>query len=389
MSRLTPWWLCVLLSHSAQANVDAVWVAALQEEAATASAQTAPAPLSNEVLRAAWAKLDAAGQREAAEWFRQEARALPIFQNTLIAYAKGRLEKDPYDWPKPQADPVFDPKTHAPAQPIARVPAATESKAYQRQWTRLLAFRKDRRLRSAWSYDYVARTVERVGDPRDPAHLFENGIQGFAPDLDLVEALTQMALDDGALQAVHAAFGHTYAIRSGQCFPGITLYDAWSSGQKIEMPDVECLGLLHILLDDWKSFTAPVPGNRQKPLYQKIEELFLPIYRARSLQTALARSYLIAAPKLDDGYAGTETFLHHRWELASSDPAKLQGELPAAKKWESWMKQGQKKLRRDEAALALAQGRQQHLAYGEAQVRLVWERVLRGMGVLADPQTRE
>ncbi len=373
MSRLFALLCCAFLSHTTPFALALSMHLSMQTRAAD--------PVPEAQLRAAWNRLDEAGKREAAEWFSQEARALPIFQNTLIAYAKGQLEKDPYDWPSPEPDPVFDPAVHAPAQPIARVPAKPDSKAYQRQWKRLVEFRHRRPLRSAWTYDYARGTVERVADYRSPDHLFENGLRGIAPDLDLVEALTQMALDDGAHRATHIAFGHTYAIRSGQSYPGITLYDAWSSGQEIEMPDVECLGLLHTLLDDWKSFVAPV--SRQKPLYRKIEGLYVPMHRARSLQTALARTYLLSAPQLDDGYAGTENFLHHLWETANSDPQRLRPELPTSKAWERWMERGQKRLRAKEKDLAQALGRRQHLAYGEAQVRAVWERVLRGMGVLA------
>lgn len=374
MSRLFALLFCVFLSHSARS--------AVQETKPTAESE-AVQPIAEAKLRAAWKRLDEAGRREAAEWFSQEARSLPIFQNALITFAKGQLEKDPYDWPTPEPDPVFDPALHAPAQPIARIPVDPESKAYQREWERLVGFRHQRALRSAWKYDYARRTVERIGDYRDPERLFENGLRGFAPDLDLVEALTQMALDDGRHQAEHVAFGHTYANRSGQSFPGITLYDAWSSGHEIEMPDVECLGLLHTLLDDWKSFVAPV--SRQKPLYRKIEGLYVPMHRGRSLQTALARTYLIAAPQLDDGYAGTEDFLNHQWELASSDPARLRDTLPDSQRWEKWMENGQKELRRKEDLRTAAVGRRQHLAYGEAQIRSVWERVLQGMGVLDAP----
>ena len=343
---------------------------------------TAPDPITDEQFQAAWDKLTPEQKTEASEWFQAEARALPIFQNTLIAHIKGTLETDPYDWPAPNPEPVFDPLVHAPAQPIQRKPLDPSSAAYKEKYEEIVGWRAERRLKAAWKYDYAARTVVKLEGRTDPDRIFLNGIAGFPPDLDLAEAICQMKLDDGSLQASHAAFGHTYAMRTGTCYPGITLFDAWNAGRQIEMPDVECLGLLHTLLDDWKSFVAPVSGGQQRPLYAKIEALFVPLQRSRGLQISLARTYLIASPVLHDGYQATELCLHSLWETQQSDPGKLREELPPSDKWEKWFKAAQKKLRGDQELAQAAENRRQYLAYGEFQVRAVWQRVLEGMGTL-------
>ncbi|HPF14916.1 MAG: hypothetical protein H6830_04340 [Planctomycetes bacterium] len=355
-------------------------------KAQEASAPPAAEAPSDEAMIAAWVALTPEQRREASEWFALEARSLPIFQNTLIRYLKGTLDKDPYDWPEPAAQATFDPQVHAPAQPIPRVPVDPASSEYKKEFERLVGWKTPRRLRSAWAYDYAQRSILRIGDPHDPETLFRNGLAGFVPDLDLGEALCQMQLDDGSQQAVHAGFAHTYAQRTGASFPGISLYDAWNSGREIEMPDVECLGLLHTLLNDWKSFKAPV--SNQKPLYAKIEALFVPIQRARALQTSLARCFLIATPVLHDGYQGTEAFLHNEWETHQSDPALVRKDLPPSDRWEAWMEKGQKELRKDEAAQAASLNRRQHLAWGESQVRALWVHVLQGMGSLPAPESR-
>ncbi|MCA9002965.1 MAG: hypothetical protein KDB61_13655, partial [Planctomycetes bacterium] len=207
---------------------------------------------------------------------------------------------------------------------------------------------------------------------------------GFPPDLDLAEAVCQSYLDDGELAETHRAFAHTYAVRSGHSFPGITLFDAWSSGSQIEMPDVECLGLLHTLENDWKSFVAPV--RKQEPLYKRIEALYVPIQRQRALGEALARCYLISSPALNFGYAGTEDFLSDLWEQNASTPAKVQTELPTSEKWESWMEKGQKALSKDDKRVAAARNRRAYLAQGEWAVRSIWIEVLRGMGTLPEPK---
>ncbi|MFT5199320.1 MAG: hypothetical protein ACI87O_001986 [Planctomycetota bacterium] len=331
-------------------------------------------------LQAAWDSLEDKDKVRAAEWFSQEARRMPCFQNTLIKYLKAGLGKDPYDWPESAPGSTFDPATHAPAQPIARVPQDPESAEYKQVWKSLIGWRPERRLDTAWSYNYATRSVENVGNPRDPERVFRNGLAGFPPDLDLAEAICQSLLDDGSLVDSHKAFAHTYAVRSGHSFPGITLYDAWSSGRKIEMPDVECLGLLHTLENDWKSFTAPV--RKQKPLYTRIEALYLPVQRQRALQEALARCFLIGTPVLGAGYGGTEALLSDLWEQNASTPDKVRALLPDSGGWKKWMEEGQKKLRTKKKRMEAAQNRRAYLAQGERAVRGLWIMVLQGLEVL-------
>ena len=260
------------------------------------------------------------------------------------------------------------------------MPQAKDSSEYKSVWKSLVDWMPERRLSSAWSYNYATRSVERVGDPQDPERVFKNGLSGFPPDLDLAEAICQSLLDDGSLVEIHQAFSHTYAVRSGHSFPGITLFDAWSSGRKIEMPDVECLGLLHTLENDWKSFKAPV--RKQDALYKRIEKLYLPIQRQRALQEALARCYLIGTPVLAAGYGGTEAFLSDLWEQNASTPAKVKDVLPDSKAWKKWMEKGQKKLRTKKKRLEAAQNRRAYLAQGERAVRGLWIYVLQGMEAL-------
>ncbi|MCP5022136.1 MAG: hypothetical protein GY930_10195 [bacterium] len=347
---------------------------AIQEAAEQAKGYT------DKQLKTAWKRLSSKDQDRAAEWFSSEARQLPCFQNTLIAFIKGSLDKDPYDWPKATPGPSFDPEIHAPAQPIPRVPQDPNSAEYKAQYESLLGWKPARRLHSVWQYNYATQTVESTGPPNDPEVVFQNGLAGFLPDLDLAEAICQSHLDDGSLVDTHRAFAHTYAIRSGHSYPGISLFDAWSSGRKIEMPDVECLGLLHTLENDWKSFVAPV--RKQDPLYKRIEKLYVPIQRQRALQEALARCYLQSTPVLDAGYGGTEDLLSDLWEQNESTPAQVKLKLPSSKGWKKWMEKGQKLLRTKKKRREAAMNRRAYLAQGERAVRSIWVMVLEGMGTL-------
>lgn len=371
------WSLCVVLGLSSLCALGPETLAAtpsIQKPAEQAEGYT------DKQLKSAWNRLSAEDKVRAAEWYSSEARQLPCLQNTLIGFLKGSLDKDPYDWPEAASGTSFDPETHAPAQPIPRVPQDPDSAEYKAQYKLLLGWKPERRLTSAWRYNYATQTVESTGPAKDPERVFQNGISGFLPDLDLAEAICQSLLDDGSLIESHRAFAHTYAIRSGHSYPGISLFDAWSSGRKIEMPDVECLGLLHTLENDWKSFVAPV--RKQEPLYKRIEKLYVPIQRQRALQEALARCYLISTPVLDAGYGGTEDLLSDLWEQSASTPAKVKPKLPSSKDWKKWMEKGQKLLRTKTKRREAAKNRRAYLAQGEWGSRSIWVMVLEGMGTL-------
>ena len=135
--------------------------------------------------------------------------------------------------------------THAPAQPIPRKSLAADSRRVKKKREEFFFRVPDRKLDSAWVYDYAARELRRTQELDDPDRIFRNGLAGFPPDLDLAEALVEMALDDGAEQDKARAFGHAYTDRTGNVFTGLTLYDAWASGSNMEMPDIDNLGILH------------------------------------------------------------------------------------------------------------------------------------------------
>lgn len=294
-------------------------------------------PTDEQVL-AAWGKLEPAMQEEIVEWFRSEVVWLDTFQNKLLRFVLTDLERDPGTWPLAQPAPYYDPATHAPAQPIARKALAPTSSALEKKREEFFFRVPARRLDSAWVYDYAAREPRRTQRRDDPDRLFRNALNGFPPDLDLAEALVEMALDDGAEREAAAAFGHAYTDRTGNVFTGLTLYDAWASGSNMEMPDIDNLGILHDLTGEWKKFVAPVPGHKQKPLYNVVGDLFQSIHRHRGLRHALAMTYFSGYPALRDNYGPNLERLHALWDEHESTPEKIFEELPAAKDWEKFLK---------------------------------------------------
>ena len=134
----------------------------------------------------------------------------------------------------------------------------TGSKRFAATVEKLVGGRRERDRQDAFRYDWGGGTVVTVGPWDAPERIAFNASRGLSPYTDLVEALVEQQLDAGEVRAEAAAFSHAYSDRSGNAYREITLYDAWSAGTEIEMPDVECLGMLD-LEDDWYSFTAPCP----------------------------------------------------------------------------------------------------------------------------------
>lgn len=350
----------------------------------SAGAGTPAARPDDAQLRAAFERLPPEKRTEVLDWTRAELEFAGSFQHTLIQHVLRSAERQPAEWPAAGASPLYDPVLHAPAQPIARRILAADSARARELRARVFARVPTRRLDSAWSYDYGSGELRRGERAEDPLRLFENLLAGFPPELDLAEALVEARLDDGAQRKALAAFGHAYSDRAGAVVPGITLYDAWCSGIQMEMPDVECLGLVHDILDDWKTWRAPVPANRQRELYARIEGLFLPAHRQRALRGALARNYLVAEPVLRDGYGPQIERFHALWDLHGSDPARLAGELPSAQDLPGWIAGLSEQMRAEAELVERGRVRQATLAADQRRVRETLELVLELSGALAD-----
>lgn len=261
------------------------------------------------------------------------------FTLTCLRHALTLADRDPGLYSDASETPHFDPRSLAPGQPIPRKPLDLESRTYRSFASQLERPRPARRYRAAWAYDWQLREPVRLEDPDDPVRHFENACAGFPPQLDLAEALVLQALDDGSQIEALTAFGHSYTDRSGGVYPGITLYDAWSSGVEMEMPDVDVLGLATALLPKLeKRWVAPIPNSEHKSLYGQLFERFTPAKQHRGLRESFARTYLQSRPVLYDGFTAAHYDpLHGFWELHASTPAALKEELPSTKKWEKFL----------------------------------------------------
>jgi len=340
----------------------------------------------DDAARAAWRKLSDEDRVEIAQWFSAECERLDTFQNALMKHVFRALPRARYDWPKAADElPLYDPKLHAPAQPIQRKLLKESSRELKRWRERVFAGAPPRRLVAGWRYDYSSGEVVRVGDEFDPERIFESGLSGLPPDLDLAEALVERVLDDGSLREVHSAFGHGYADRYGKAYPGVSLYDVWCSGAEMEMPDVECLGIVHDLYDDWDTWVAPVAEREHDALYARIGQEFAKARRHRGLRTALARAYLIGAPVMRDGYGPSTDRLHALWNRHKSDATALITDLPGHEEdWLDWWEATSKAIDDDPEVFRAGKVRAATLAADSARVRRVLIGVMTEYGALGD-----
>ncbi len=350
-----------------------------------APAQTEVTPTADE-LYAAWESLSEGDRRDSVDWFVAESDRAQDFRSTLERFVLDQHRANRYGWPDaPIAPPLYDTAKHCPAQLIPRKFVDTGNKRFAATVEKLVGGRRKRDRQDAFRYDWAAGTVVTCGQWDTPERIAFNASRGLSPYTALVEALVEQQLDAGEVRAEAAAFAHAYSDRSGNAYREITLYEAWSSGAEIEMPDVECLGMLHDLEDDWHSFTAPVPGRKQRPLYDRLGVHYAKLRKYRALRTALARTYLSADPVLPGGYGPSKLRLNGFWELQSSDPTKMAEDLPTVKGWGKWFDERAAQADDDPDVVARSRARMNSLAESQAWSRRTFQGILKEYGAF-DPK---
>ena len=223
-------------------------------------------------------------RRDVTDWFQLELSYLETFQLGLIRFLIKDSGVDAGLWPELEPSTWFDPAVHAPAQPIARKLLDPESAQAQEARELFLASVPERLLDSAWVYDWRVGEPRRVADDRDPERIFANGLLGYPPDLDYAEALVLARLDRPELRTRLVAFEQLYTDRGGRAYPGVTLYEAWNSGADMEMPDVDTLGIIHTVLDDWDTWRGHVTAAG----FAELDHYYRPAGRPRAQQPWLA-----------------------------------------------------------------------------------------------------
>jgi hypothetical protein len=337
--------------------------------------------------RAGFARLSEAKQAEAIEYLRAELSYEKGLRGLLVEHVMKASEVDPGFYPLRAATEPFDPALHASAQPIPRKLLAGDAPLAKAMAEKVFGPADRSAALLDWDYDWGAGEPRRLVVRAPASEVFENLLRGYHPDFGLVRALVLARIDDASERRTLAAFARPYTDREGNVYPGISLYDAWRSGVEIEMPDVDTLGIVHEVLDDWVRWSAPVPPRAQDPLYDAIGELFVRARRFRGLREALAEVYLAAAPPSRDGYRDSDLRFHALWDVCGSDPAALARRLDASEGWSQFLEDWLLECQRDPSLYERGRTRQAVLAEDAARAKALLERILTELGAFGAQST--
>ncbi|MSR63731.1 MAG: hypothetical protein EXS08_14995 [Planctomycetes bacterium] len=284
-------------------------------------------------LLSQWTRLNTLQKRHAVGFFQTRVAALDTQQ---LRFVRAALGGGAATASAPEDLPFYDPKVHTPANVITRKRLAKADGKVKRILANVRGEPDPRAPHLAFDYDWGRATVVKIGDPDEPEAVFQNALHGLPPGADLARARVLAALDHPKERKAQAAFQHAYTDRDGGVYP-LALFEMWATGDTIEMPDVDTLGIVHDVLNEWRRWVAPVPSTQHDGLYKLLGEIFQAVKRSRELRYTLADLYLAPAPQLRKGYETNAQNLQALWSAHASEPAKLAEVLPDGKGWESFL----------------------------------------------------
>ena len=176
------------------------------------------------------------------------------------------------------------------------------------------------RLRFDFGTDVALTTSEVLA----PVDALWNFLYGYPPDADYLLVWLLRTFDhdkDFDERARH--FDNLYCDLRGNAYDGVTLYDAFASGQKIDMPDVDVIAYARHVLGD-RSFRSPIPaGSKRSKLYKAIQEGFLEYFRHRTLVEATAMLYLDPEAPLREQHEPLRERILYLFSRRDGDPSKV------------------------------------------------------------------
>ncbi len=285
--------------------------AASQQPAATNAAPTA------DELLARYQQLDAPRRAEVARNLeRRLARENFDVLQSIAGLQQGRAAFGARSAPR-----WFEPREFAPGA-VPRALLAPASERHRRITAGMRPFPLLPALAGAVAYDWQQGAACWNGaEPTDDQKV-ANLARGFGPGADHAVARIHAALDRAPrARALGDYFEHLYADRDGGVFAGVTLYDAWRSGKKLEMPDTDAVAFARLVLHT-QAHVAPLPADRRRErLYQQIAAAFAEHHEHRTLVQALAATFVAADPPLDLAWQALVDRCHWIWERHDRDVA--------------------------------------------------------------------
>lgn len=231
------------------------------------------------------------------------------------------MRLDAEELPEAEPAPVFDPQRWAKIAP-PRKPLPRDHPTYivaQKRFARTPLLGD---LHVRVHYDWCRGEIVAHEEPLAYEQVFENLLNGYPPDVDHAIARVLAELDTEPMRGFARWFGHTYADLQANTYPGITLYDAWYSGEVVMVPDVDAIPFAHELLGQ-THMKSPLSGKPRDELYDAIRDAALVYRKHRTLREAAAAAFVRVEPAMDAMYARLVPRFHVLWPECDDSLAKL------------------------------------------------------------------
>jgi hypothetical protein len=175
-------------------------------------------------------------------------------------------------------------------------------------------------LHKAVWYEWATSRIVRRAKPLSTREMMENIYHGYPPGSDDTLAHLLKKFDNNPKMRLMGQYlSHLYADLSAQVFEGVTLYEAWYSGDIIDVPDVDAIPFERKILKS-RRFKSPIPaGRRRTTLYMKVRDRAFEYRKYRTLREAAAVAFLRADPKMDPTYELLVPRFHYLYVVFNDD----------------------------------------------------------------------
>lgn len=204
--------------------------------------------------------------------------------------------------------------------------------------------------RSVW-YDWGRSKIVRRKEPLSLVETFANFLAGYAPSSDQTLAQILAILDrDPKERKVAAWCGHLYADLQARVYEGISLYEAWYSGEVVDVPDVDAVPFAVRILKT-RAYRSPIPrGPGRTHLYQRIRDAMLAHRKYRTLREAAAAAFVSAEPQLAPTYEPLLMRLHYLYAVHDEDPLAVAEHLVAIPSRDAFLAWADRNIEASESA---------------------------------------
>jgi hypothetical protein len=158
-------------------------------------------------------------------------------------------------------------------------------------------------------------------------------------------------------------------------YEDITLYEAWYSGEIVDVPDVDAIPFAVEILKT-RAYRSPIPANRRRvELYQRIRDHTHAYRLYRTLREAAAAGFVRAEPEIDPIYQPLVPRFHYLWSVEEDDPERVAAWLGKLQDRAAFLEKMDRTVKESPEAHQRREGRRQALAAMAAKLRdlALWE----------------